>query len=78
MGLLVAMMMKPLSILGKAVNNNVIVVLRGKKEFRGVLDGYDQFMNIVLKNAEELFEGQPVAKHRMAVVRGDNIIYISP
>jgi small nuclear ribonucleoprotein len=41
-------MMKPLSILGKAVNNNVIVVLRGKREYRGVLDGYDQFMNVVL------------------------------
>ncbi len=71
-------MMKPLSVLGKALNNNVIAVLRGKREFRGVLEGYDQFMNIVLKNAEELFEGEPVAKHRMAVVRGDNIIYISP
>ena len=71
-------MLKPLAVLGKAANNNVIVVLRGKKEFRGVLDGYDQYMNIVLKNAEELQEGQPVAKHRMAIVRGDNIIYISP
>ncbi len=71
-------MLKPLAILGKAANNNVIVVLRGKKEFRGVLDGYDQYMNVVLKNAEELQEGQPVAKHRMAIVRGDNIIYISP
>lgn len=69
---------KPLSVLGESVNNNVIAVLRGKREFRGILDGHDQFMNIVLKNAEELFEGQPVARHKVAVVRGDNIIYISP
>ncbi|MGI5964376.1 MAG: LSM domain-containing protein [Candidatus Methanomethylophilaceae archaeon] len=71
-------MLKPLAVLGKAANNNVIVVLRGKKEFRGVLDGYDQYMNVVLKNAEELQEGQSVARYRMALVRGDNIIYISP
>lgn len=75
---LVTLMKKPLSVLEKSVNNNIIVVLRGKREFRGTLDGHDQFMNVVLKNAEELLEGQPVAKHRMAVVRGDNIIYISP
>lgn len=71
-------MLKPLAVLGKAANNNVIVVLRGKKEFRGVLDGYDQYMNVVLKNAEELQEGQSVARYKMALVRGDNIIYISP
>ncbi len=74
----VTLMKKPLSVLENSVNKNIIVVLRGKREFRGTLDGHDQFMNVVLKNADELLEGQLVAKHRMAVVRGDNIIYISP
>ncbi len=72
------LMKKPLSVLETSINNNVIVVLRGKREFRGVLDGHDQFMNMVLENAEELLEVQFVAKHKKAVVRGDNIIYISP
>ena len=46
-------MMKPLSVLQASANKNVIVELKGKREYRGVLDGYDPYMNLVLKNAEE-------------------------
>jgi len=71
-------MMKPLNVLASAVNKNVIVELKGKKEYRGVLDGYDQHMNLVLKNAEELVNGQLARKLSLTIVRGDNVIYISP
>ncbi len=71
-------MIKPLAVLNQAVNKNVIVELKGKREYRGVLDGYDPHMNIVLKNAEELINGEPVRKLSLAIVRGDNVIYISP
>ena len=37
----VATMMKPLSVLNQAVNKNVMVALKGGKEYRGILDGYD-------------------------------------
>jgi len=71
-------MMKPLTILNQAVNKNVIVELKGKREYRGVLDGYDPHMNLVLKNAEEILNGETVRKLSLAIVRGDNVIYISP
>jgi len=71
-------MMKPLNVLASAVNKNVIVELKGKKEYRGILDGYDQHMNLVLKNAEELVNGQLARKLSLTIVRGDNVIYISP
>jgi small nuclear ribonucleoprotein len=71
-------MMKPLNVLAQAVNRNVIVELKGKKEYRGTLDGYDQHMNLVLKNAEEIVNGQPARKLSLTIVRGDNVIYISP
>jgi len=35
-------------------------------------------MNLVLKNAEELVNGEPIRKMNVAIVRGDNVIYISP
>ena len=70
--------MKPLSVLQGAVNKNVIVELKGKREYRGVLDGYDPHMNVVLKNAEEFVNGESVRKLSTAIVRGDNVIYISP
>ena len=71
-------MMKPLNVLSQAVNKNVIVELKGRREYRGVLDGYDPHMNVVLRNAEESLEGQFVRRHNLAIVRGDNVIYISP
>jgi small nuclear ribonucleoprotein len=74
----VAEMMKPLAVLSAAVNKNVIVELKGKREYRGVLDGYDPHMNLVLKNAEEIVNGQLLRKLSLTIVRGDNVIYISP
>jgi small nuclear ribonucleoprotein len=70
--------MKPLSVLSQAANKNVIVELKGKREYRGVLDGYDPHMNVVLKNAEEFYAGESVRKINTVIVRGDNVIYISP
>ncbi len=71
-------MMKPLSVLQASANKNVIVELKGRREYRGVLDGYDPHMNLVLKNAEEIFDGNTVRKLSTVIVRGDNVIYISP
>jgi len=70
--------MKPLAVLNKSINQQVIVELKGKRGYRGVLDGYDPHMNLVLKNVEETLEGQVVRKIEQTIVRGDNVIYISP
>jgi small nuclear ribonucleoprotein len=69
---------KPLNILNQAMNSRVIVELRSNREYRGVLDGYDPHMNLVLRNVEELEEGKVLRKLSIAIVRGDNVIYISP
>ncbi|MDD4669276.1 MAG: LSM domain-containing protein [Methanomethylophilus sp.] len=71
-------MEKPLSVLTRAIGHNVIVVLRGRREYRGVLDGYDPHMNVVLRDAEAFYEGQSAGKMAAVIVRGDNVIYISP
>ena len=71
-------MMKPLNVLNQAVGSNVMVVLKGEREYRGILDGYDPHMNLVLRNAEERLDGQPTRSLSVVIVRGDNVIYISP
>ena len=71
-------MMKPLTVLSQAANKNVIVELKGSREYRGILDGYDPHMNVVLRKAEEYHEGQLAKRHKVVIVRGDNVIYISP
>ncbi len=71
-------MLKPLQVLNRAINSRVIVELRAGKEYRGILDGYDPHMNVVLRKAEEVKDGEIKAKHDLTIVRGDNVIYISP
>jgi len=78
MGKQVSCLQKPLVVLNKAINQQVIVELKAKRSYRGILEGYDPHMNIVLKNAEEVFEGNVTRKLESTIVRGDNIIYISP
>jgi small nuclear ribonucleoprotein len=69
---------KPLNVLNQAINKQVMVELKGNREYRGTLDGYDPHMNLVLKNAEELVNKEVIRNLPITIVRGDNVIYISP
>ncbi len=69
---------RPLYILNKSIGNRVIVELRNKREYRGVLVGYDPHMNLVLKTAEEIHDNEIMRKLELVIVRGDNVVYISP
>jgi small nuclear ribonucleoprotein len=68
---------RPLDILNNALNKSVLIRLKGTREFRGELQGYDMHMNLVLSNAEEIKETES-RKLGTVVVRGDNIVFISP
>ncbi|AGB48963.1 MAG: LSM domain-containing protein [Methanomethylovorans sp.] len=68
---------RPLDILNNALNTPVIVRLKGAREFRGNLQGYDVHMNLVLEEAEELREGE-TRKLGTVIIRGDNVVYVSP
>lgn len=69
---------KPLDLLHKSLESPVIVSLKGGKEFRGTLKGYDMHMNVVLLNAEELVEDKAVRKLGKVIIRGDSVVFISP
>ncbi|MCD6108977.1 MAG: small nuclear ribonucleoprotein [Thermoplasmata archaeon] len=77
-------MVKPLEILHKSLNSRVLIEIRGDRSYHGILDGYDvPHMNLVIKNAEEIVRNpetkeEKVIKHETVIVRGDNIIYVSP
>ena len=72
-------MEKPLKLLHSSLNSRVIVELRNGIEYHGTLDGYDvPHMNLILKNADETINMEKTEKHNRVIVRGDNIIYISP
>jgi len=69
---------RPLDILNETLNSNVFVRLKGRRELRGQLQGYDMHMNLVLDNAEEILNDNTTKKFGTIIVRGDNIIFISP
>jgi small nuclear ribonucleoprotein len=72
-------MEKPLKLLHASLSSRVMVELRNGVEYVGVLDGYDvPHMNLVLKGADETINSEQKKKHEKVIVRGDNIIYISP
>ncbi|MFA7197880.1 MAG: LSM domain-containing protein [Methanoculleus sp.] len=69
---------RPLDILDQVLNRQpVIISLKGGREIRGILQGYDVHMNLVLDKAEEEVDGAP-QKLGTLIVRGDNVIYITP
>jgi len=65
-------------LLTRALGTVVLVKLKGGRDIRGILRSFDQHLNIVLEEAEELKEGEDPKKLGTIIVRGDNIIIISP
>lgn len=68
-----------LRVLSESLGGKVLVRLRNGKMLRGILQGYDQHMNLILEQAEELDDENTSSKQLgTIVVRGDNIIMVSP
>lgn len=70
--------MKAHKVLAESLNNLVLVKLKGNKEVRGTLRSYDQHMNLVLSDSEEIQSDGSGKKLGTIVIRGDNVILISP
>ena len=69
---------RPFDVLNSALNNTVIIGMKGGTEFRGVMVAYDVHMNIVLEKAEQMVNGEVKRGMGTILLRGDSVIYISP
>lgn len=69
---------RPFDLLNDAIGKGVLVVLKDNTSIRGTLKAFDVHMNIVMENAEELLNGELKTKYGKVIVRGDNVILISP
>ncbi|HXQ94069.1 MAG TPA: LSm family protein [Thermoplasmata archaeon] len=70
--------MRPLDLLQETLHKRVLVEMKGGRSFRGVLDAYDQHLNLVLSQAEEVVEDAVTGHSGLTLLRGDSIVYISP
>lgn len=65
-------------VLSDSIGSTVLVKLRGNHEVRGRLKSYDQHLNLVLEDAEEILEGGKTRKLGTIIIRGDTVLLISP
>ena len=70
--------MMPLDVLQQSLHMRVLVEMMGGRSFRGVLDGFDQHLNLVLSTAEEVVQDEVTPRSGLTLLRGDSIVYISP
>jgi len=66
-----------IKLLKRSLNKPVIVKIKGGRLIRGILVGYDEHLNLLLKDAEWVYkeDSDPIGS---ILLRGDNVILISP
>ncbi len=64
-------------LLSRSLGSTVLVRLKGGRELRGILFSYDQHLNLVLEEAEEIRESK-TRQLGTVILRGDNVVLVSP
>ncbi len=65
-------------VLDESISQVVLIMLKGTKTIRGTLLGFDQHMNLLLESSEEIPAEGDSKSLGTIVVRGDNVVMISP
>ncbi|MCE4604372.1 MAG: small nuclear ribonucleoprotein (Sm) [Aeropyrum sp.] len=66
-----------LRLMSEYVDTQVLVKLRSGVKLKGVLKTYDQHLNLVLGDAEEISEAS-IRRLGLTLVRGDSVVVITP
>ncbi|MGC8669533.1 MAG: LSM domain-containing protein [Candidatus Micrarchaeia archaeon] len=69
---------RPFDLLNKILGQQALVRLKNNVSIRGKITSFDAHMNIVIEDAEELEDGGLKAKLGTILLRGGNILFVSP
>ena len=69
---------RPLDLLNNSKGQEVLVTLKGDKQFVGTLLAFDIHINLVLENVKEMENNEIKRNLGLTFLRGDTIIFISP
>ncbi len=70
-------MERPIDVLNNAKGKRVLIKLKRGPEISGILYAMDLHLNMWLENAEQVDQETKV-KLGTILIRGDNILYVSP
>ena len=69
---------RPLDLLNHSKDKEVLVHLKGDKQFVGTLLAFDIHINLVLDNTKDMQDNEIKRNLGLTFLRGDTIIFISP
>ncbi len=69
---------RPLDLLNNSKDKEVLVHLKGDKQFVGTLLAFDIHINLVMDNVKQMDNGEVTKSLGLTFLRGDTIIFISP
>lgn len=69
---------RPLDLLNNSKDEEVLVQLKGDRQFVGTLVAFDIHINLVLDNTKEMQNGEIKRSIGLTFLRGDTIIFVSP
>ena len=69
---------RPLDLLNQSKGKEILVHLKGDKQFVGTLLAFDIHINLVLDNIKEMENNEIKRSLGLTFLRGDTIIFISP
>ncbi|KAF2168821.1 hypothetical protein M409DRAFT_20837 [Zasmidium cellare ATCC 36951] len=68
----------PLELIDRCVGEKIWVIMKGDKEFSGTLQGFDDFVNMVLEDVTELdYSGNPTKLSKI-LLNGNNVCMLIP
>ncbi|QGA69043.1 LSM domain-containing protein [Sulfolobus sp. E11-6] len=63
-------------VLENLLNRRLSIIVKGDKMIKGTLKGFDNHLNVLLTDAEEIKDKTESRKLGTIIIRGDSITYI--
>ncbi|BFZ53177.1 hypothetical protein PYCC9005_000200 [Savitreella phatthalungensis] len=68
----------PLELVDKCIDSKIHIVMKGHQEFVGTLVGFDDYVNVVLRDVAEFANAKQIGTHSELLLNGNGIVMLVP